>query len=169
MTVAAVATRDLALGLGQWAVSDDPGEALVCLGLGSCVAFVAYDPVARLGGMAHMVLPDSTLGRASDAAPAKFVDLAIPLVLDAMQARGAGRARLVIDLVGGARVLRGVGASEAMQIGDRNTAACRAALAALRLPAHAQDLGGTQGRTVRLAVDSGEVTVSTAGTRRTLA
>lgn len=82
------------LGLGEWHVTADRGMTLTCLGLGSCVAFIAWDPIAKVGGMAHMVLPDSTAGRGG--APGKFVDTAIPLVLSTMQGAGALRSRLHI-------------------------------------------------------------------------
>ena len=73
------------LSLGEWAVSNDPSSVLTCLGLGSCVAFIAYDPTTHIGGMAHMVLPDSALGRPTPRSEAKFVDVAVPLVMRELQ------------------------------------------------------------------------------------
>lgn len=157
------AASDHALGLGEWAVTTDPHEVLTCLGLGSCVAIVLHDAAVPVGGMAHMVLPDSTAGRTSSVSPAKFVDLAVPLLVDAMVQRGALRSRMRIDLVGGASMLGASGRPNTMQIGERNTESARAALAALGIRARAEHLGGTQGRTVRLEVGTGRVTVTTAG------
>lgn len=148
--------KDLSLGLGEWAVSDDLQTTLVCLGMGSCVAFMAHDPVAQIAGMAHMVLPDSTAGRVSTAAPAKFVDLAIPLVLARMEAMGASRGRLRIHLAGGAQMLQ---TSLALNIGERNTAAADQVLGALRLRVTTRDVGGMHGRTVRLSVATGAVDI----------
>jgi chemotaxis protein CheD len=159
------AANEIVLGLGEWAVSGSAADVLVCVGLGSCVAFVAYDPQARIGGMAHMVLPDSSQGRASTVAPAKFVDEAIPLVLRGLQTAGAAPRRLALHLVGGARMLKSSGPAEpAMNIGDRNIVAARETLAHLGLPLASEDLGGERGRTVRLDVRTGTLSVRTAGT-----
>ncbi|MGE3857358.1 MAG: chemotaxis protein CheD [Dehalococcoidia bacterium] len=154
------------LSLGEWAVSNDRDAVLTCLGLGSCVAFIAYDPVARVGGMAHMVLPDSTQGRATARSEAKFVDVAVPLVMQELTALGALKARMQVSLVGGAAMLPVRSGMEQMNIGARNAAAAHAAVKAQGLRVRLEDLGGTQGRTVRLAVRTGEVTISTARTLR---
>jgi chemotaxis protein CheD len=159
----AAVVRTTALSLGEWHISADPEESLACIGLGSCVAFVAWDPVAGLAGMAHMVLPDSTQGRESATAPAKFVDTAIPLVVDRMTARGARRERLRIHLVGGAGMLQGVQRTNSMNIGERNTIAARAAVRALGLRVYAEATGGGHGRTVRLSVADGSMTISSPG------
>jgi chemotaxis protein CheD len=150
------------LGLGDWRVTTEPGSVLSCLGLGSCVAFAVRDPVAMVAGMAHMVLPESTAGRGGGA---KFVDIAIALVLEEMQQLGAVRHRLRAYLVGGAQMLtsKGVAASAAASIGGRNIEAARTALAAHRLKVAGEDLGGSRGRTVRLDLDSGELLVAHTG------
>lgn len=150
------------LSLGEWAVSNDRDGVLTCLGLGSCVAFIAYDPVARIGGMAHMVLPDSAQGRATPRSEAKFVDVAVPLVLKEMQALGALKARLQVSLVGGAAMLPTSRGADAMNIGARNAAAALAAVSAAGLRVRLEETGGTQGRTVRLRMGTGEVSISTA-------
>ena len=147
------------LSLGEWAVSDDATRQLVCLGLGSCIAFCAYDAKARVGGMAHMVLPDSTRGKPGGT-EAKFVDLAVPLVLKEMEQLGATTAQIKIHLVGGAQMMSGPAISEAMMIGQRNIEASYATLKQLRLRIASEDLGGNAGRTVSLAVGSGELNVS---------
>lgn len=147
------------LSLGEWAVSDDPAKQLVCLGLGSCVAFCGYDPQKQVGGMAHMVLPDSDHGKRGGAG-AKFVDLAIPLVLEEMEKLGALRSRIKIQLVGGAQMMNGPGVSEAMKIGARNVEAAHQVLKDLRLRTVDEDTGGDAGRTVQLAIASGGLEVT---------
>jgi chemotaxis protein CheD len=150
------------LGLGEWAVSADPTMTLTCIGLGSCVAFIVYDPATKVGGMAHMVLPDSTGARATPGT-AKFVDQAIPLVLDGVKEIGAEPRRLKVVLAGGATMLRGAAFAGRVNIGDRNAEAARALLNARHLRIAAEDLGGTQGRTVRLQLGDGSIAVSLAG------
>jgi len=157
------------LSLGEWAVSNDRDAVLTCLGLGSCVAFIAYDPVARVGGMAHMVLPDSTQGRPTPRSEAKFVDVAVPMVLEEMLRLGAMRMRLQVSLVGGASMLPNQRGPESMNIGARNAAAASAAVQARGLRVRLEDVGGTQGRTVRLQMRTGEVVVSTARALRAAA
>ncbi len=156
------ATRTVVVGLGEWTVSDDRNATLVCLGLGSCVALCAYDPVARVGGMAHFVLPRSADGR-NTGPGAKFVDTGIPLLLLEMERRGAVRSRLVLKIVGGARMITTPGLNAALNIGDRNVESARETLKALGLRIAAEDTGGAHGRTVRLDVRTGELTVSAAG------
>ena len=75
--VRAADQESIVLGLGEWRVTADPAATLVCLGLGSCVALCARDPLNKIGGMVHMVLPDSGEGRVQGNG-AKFVDLAVP-------------------------------------------------------------------------------------------
>lgn len=153
-------TGRIVLGLGEWHVSADPASTLVCLGLGSCVALCAYDPIAKVAGMAHMVLPDSSMARNGAGGP-RFVDVAVPLVLDTMAESGALRTRIRVQLVGGAHVLQATTAGP--QIGDRNVEAAIRALTRRNLHAKYEHTGGTHGRTVKLAVDGGNVEVATAG------
>jgi len=154
-----VSNERIMLSLGEWAVSDDPGRELVCLGLGSCVALCVYDPLKHVAGMAHMVLPDSDDGKRTGA-EAKFVDLAIPIVLAEAERLGAARSRLRVDLVGGAQMLSGASFTDTMMIGQRNVEAAHAALAGLRLRIKSEDTGGEAGRTVKLAVATGALEIS---------
>lgn len=150
------------LSLGEWAVSNDPSDLLVCLGLGSCVALCLYDPLRSIGGMAHMVLPDSTATGAKSSG-AKFVDVAVSLLLGEMEAKGAGRARLRAYLVGGAVMLQGAAFKSTANIGERNAEAARAALKSAGVLVRGEELGGSSGRTVRLEVSTGRLTVASAG------
>lgn len=151
------------LSLGEWAVTADQNVELVCLGLGSCVALCMHDAVANVGGMAHIVLPDSTAGRVGNGAGAKFADLGVPLVLDRMVELGALRSRLRVALVGGAQILAGRAVTGMPQIGPRNVEAVLAALTARSVRPHEQEVGGSHGRTVTLSVSTGELRVLTAG------
>lgn len=148
----------IVLGLGELQVSSDSGAVLSCLGLGSCVAFSLYDPVTKAGGMAHMVLPSSAEGRATGP---KFVDVAVPMLLVEMEKLGSPRGRLVAKLVGGAQMMTNI--TDSLNIGQRNADAARDALESRGIKLAAEDLGGHQGRTVRLCLDSGELTVATVG------
>ena len=149
------------LNLGEWAVSDDLEGVLICRGLGSCVALCLHDPVARIGAMAHMVLPDSSATRASTAG-AKFVDLAVPLLLEEMTQRGVVLRRLYCYLAGGAQLIS-QSTTPLGRIGERNAEAARVELRSRSVRVHAEDIGGQHGRTVEMRIGTGEVIVTQVG------
>ncbi len=144
--------------MAEMAISRDPDEELVALGLGSCIGLAIVDRPGGIAGLAHVVLPESHPG----AGPAgKFADTAVPEMLAKLRAAGAIERRLEVALVGGARMFQ---VSGGLDIGSRNEQAVRAALSALRLRVSAHQTGGNQGRTVRVLPGSGLVTSRTAGT-----
>ena len=149
------------VGLGEVKISQDPHSVLACLGLGSCVAISVFDPVAKIGGMAHVVLPASH-GRVGDRA-ARYADVAVPLLFETLRNAGAADAHLVINLAGGAQMSLAAGMGTAFKIGEDNVAAVIAALAAEGLKPKAIEVGGHKGRTVRLFIESGKAMVSSAG------
>ena len=163
--MAGLTLNSMVVGLGELKYADKPGEELTCLGLGSCVAVSAWDRANKQGAMAHVVLPECTPGRAPTP---KFADVAVPELVENLKKKGANPTQLEIKLVGGAHMtpVGGPGMS-LMRIGDRNIEAVKAELKKLGLKAIAEDLGGNNGRTVRLDVESGRVTVVTAGTDKT--
>lgn len=150
----------ITVGLGELHAAKGADVVLVAFGLGSCVAVCGYDPVRKVGGMAHTVLPSSSEG-SSSASRAKFVDMAVPMLLQRMEELGAARRRLIVRIVGGAQAFAVVNGNAVASIGDRNVQAAKAALADLGLHLSGDDTGGAQGRTVRLYVGSGKLTVST--------
>ena len=81
MTVSNAST--IMVGLGEVKISKDPETVLACLGLGSCVAITVFDPVAKIGGMAHVVLPESR-GRSGEKA-GRYADVAIPQLLEKLK------------------------------------------------------------------------------------
>ncbi len=163
--------RLIMVSMGQIAVSRDPGDVLVALGLGSCIAVCAYDPLIRAAGMIHVVLPSSAAGR-SDNSPAKFADQGVPRLIGEMEKEGSLRVRLKLAILGGANVLSSAAAAEqrrglsanhnaVLDVGRRNIDAVVAALQQQGLSIVADHVGGKVSRTVRLGVASGEVTVRT--------
>ena len=134
-------------------------DVLVTIGLGSCVAVVLHDPVAKVGGLAHVLLPSPALGRKDDS-PAKFPQTAVPRLLELMAPLGANARRVMGRLVGGASMFAGLAAPGTIQMGERNTVACRQVLMELGIPIAAQATGGDYGRTVKLWVSDGRLEVS---------
>jgi chemotaxis protein CheD len=148
------------LSLGEWAVTGDSEAMLACVGLGSCVAVTMFDPAAGVGAMAHMVLPDSSMGRGGGT---KFVDVAVPLLYETMREQGALGRRMRVCLAGGSQMLASATPAGAVNIGQRNAEAAREWVTRLGLTVSAEHLGGNRGRTVRLVVGNGRVTVAVAG------
>jgi chemotaxis protein CheD len=147
-----VRVADLRIG-----VADD---VLVTVGLGSCVAILLHDPTARVGGLAHTLLPSPALARA-DGNPAKFPQSAVPRLLQLMEADGARVERITARLAGGASMFAALAPPGTVQMGERNLLAARQALHAHGVPVVAEAVGGDFGRTVRLRVGDGRVEVST--------
>jgi chemotaxis protein CheD len=147
-----VRVADLRIGKGQ--------DVLVTVGLGSCVAILLYDPVARVGGMAHILLPSPALSRA-DHNPAKFPQTAIPHLVDLMAREGVSPRRLTGRLVGGASMFASLAAPGTIQMGERNVVACRQVLHAQGIPLTGESVGGDYGRTVKLRASDGHVEVHT--------
>jgi len=122
-----------------------PPHRLVAV-LGSCIGLAVWDPVSRVAGMAHILLPDSR-GHASAGLPGKYADCAVPCLVRALLERGGARERLQAKAAGGARMFQRIAAGP-VDVGAQNIAATRAALAAERIPILAEDCGGSRGRKV---------------------
>jgi chemotaxis protein CheD len=133
---------------------------LVTLGLGSCVAICLHDPVARVAGMAHILLPNKHLSRTTDN-PAKFPQSAVPLLVERMQALGADPGRCTVRLVGGASMFGNLSPSGAVQMGERNVVASRQVIEEQGLAITGEATGGTVGRSVRLQANDGSLWVRT--------
>jgi chemotaxis protein CheD len=154
---------DTIVRMGEWAVSADPDDTLVTIGLGSCIGLVLVDRIRRVAGLAHVMLPEARPGQAEGMpveARGKYADLAVDALLDAVLEAGARRMGLEAALVGGAHMFS-FGASQ-LDVGARNEAGVRAGLAAARLQVKAAATGGNKGRTVRVRVGEGRVLVRAA-------
>lgn len=159
---AALPVKEIVVTVADWAA--DRGQVdLVTLGLGSCVAIMLYDPEARAGGMAHVLLPSRSLAR--DASnPAKFPETAVPLLLQRLSQLGADPRRIVAKLAGGASMFAALMTPGTIQMGERNVVAARNALRDASVPIAAEAVGGAQGRSVRFHLADGRVEVRTVGT-----
>ena len=149
---------EIAVRMGEIAVSAKPGEVLLSLGLGSCIGLALVDQRRGVAGLAHIMLPEAIAGGGPIG---KFADLAVPELIERTVALGTSRPMLKAVLVGGAQMFA-LGGSGAMDIGVRNQAAVREALAAARIPVVAEATGGSKGRTIRV-VPGGVVTSKEAG------
>lgn len=149
------------VGLGEVKVSKDTDSVLACLGLGSCVAVALYDPTAKIGAMAHVVLPNSH-GKVGERA-GRYADVAIPLLVKNITELGAKKSRLKVVIAGGSQMSLAPGLGTAFKIGEDNVLAVEEALSKQGLKIKAADTGGNKGRTMRLFIESGSATVASAG------
>lgn len=147
--------------MGELAVSAAPEDELVSMGLGSCVGVALMDRERAIAGLAHVMLPSAN---AAYSAPAKFADRAVPALLSCVERLGARRERTIAVLAGGAQMFAGAKAGVAgLDLGARNEAAVREALADAGVPVRAAATGGDRGRTVRVRVGEARVSVKEAG------
>lgn len=156
MTATAPSGVAIPVGLGEMHVARD-GE-IVAYSLGSCVAICLYDPLVKLAGMVHVVLPAAPAA-GPGALPGKYADTALPELLDRLAAEGAVKHRLQCKLAGGAAVLSIGGSGSMPSIGQRNAEAVKSGLERVRIRILAESLGGTVGRTVRLSAATGRIIV----------
>lgn len=148
------------------ALSAGQDDELVTYSLGSCLGLSVYDPVARLGGLVHCLLPLSSMD--PDKArqnPATFVDTGVVALLQAMVGQGAELRRLVVKAVGCSNMINDQGL---FRIGERNQNVLRKVLWKNSILLAAEDLGGTVARTVRLQVKGGRTLVRANGSEREL-
>jgi chemotaxis protein CheD len=149
------------VGLGELKVTHSPSVILSCLGIGSCIAVCIYDRIYKVGGMAHVVLPHCE-GKPGDN-PGKYADTSIPLLISEVVKQGGFRNRLTVKIAGGAQMSLAPGLKNTFKTGERNLEAVKAAFSREGISITAEDVGGNKGRTVRLYVDSGKVTVRISG------
>lgn len=142
-------------------------DGLTTLGLGSCVGIALRDPVLKMGGLAHVMLPDSTAIRSSAANLPKFADTGIEELIRRMEAKGAKRSRMTAKLAGGAQMFSFDNKSELVRIGERNVEASKKKLAELKIPILAEDTGKTYGRTVIFYPETGEYVIRAVGKSQT--
>lgn len=137
-------------------------DVITTLGLGSCIGLVFYDPVSKVGGMVHYMLPDSTKVR-NNSNIAKFGDTGIQELYKRVIVAGANKSRMVAKIAGGAKMFEVSGLSEVGNIGARNTEAAKLKLKELGIRLVAEDTGLNYGRTVELHCDTGEFYIKSVG------
>lgn len=155
------------VGVAEYYVTHNP-RVLACFGLGSCVGVALYDAKKKIGGLAHVMLPDSK-AMSKRGNPGKYADTAIAAMVEKMEKLGSNRRDIRAKVAGGACMFSIPGAKNprnvpgpclGMQIGDRNIEAVQKVLEELKIRLVAEDTGGDYGRTMRFDVSNGAVTVS---------
>lgn len=154
-------SRIIKVGMADLNIAREP-DILTTLGLGSCVGVALYDPTSKVGGLAHIMLPDSKQIKNNEN-KAKFADTAIEVLLQQMINEGARKNRLVAKIAGGAHMFAFKNMDDMMRIGTRNVAAVVQILNEIHIPIIAQDTGENYGRTIELHTLTGMLRVKTIG------
>lgn len=153
---------EIKVGIADWRVDREPKQ-LVTLGLGSCVGIALYDASTRIGGLAHIMLPDSSQFQ-NKTNPAKYADLAIPAMLEEMLKRGAKKSAITAKIAGGAQMFNfGDKNVTSLNIGQRNVEMTKKVLADLKIPLLGEHTGENYGRTMIFRLTNGEVLIRAIG------
>jgi len=152
---------NLVVGVGDMKVSNDPESVLVTYSLGSCIGLAIYDPVAKVGGLLHYMLPESSLdGQKAKKNPYMFGDTGIPLLFKEAYKFGAKKNRLKIIVVGGSQILDQKGL---FNIGKRNHTVLRKMFWKNNAMIDFEDVGGTGNRTLKLEIKTGQAWLKISG------
>ena len=149
------------VGMADLNIAKSP-DSLTTLGLGSCIGLTLYDPVAKIGGLVHYMLPDSTKLK-NNSNIAKFGDTGIRELYKKMIEKGASPTRMVAKIAGGAKMFEVSGLSSVGNVGERNAEEAKIILKELRVRLVAEDTGLNYGRTVVLNCENGEYLIKSVG------
>ena len=158
--------EQIVVGMADCRIGDSPDQVVVTYALGSCIGLAVHDAQAKVGGLLHFMLPDSSIDRARGREkPWMFADTGIPLLLQQVCARGASKRRLIVRAAGGASMMD---LENVFDIGRRNYLAMRKILWKSGVMVHGEAVGGVRSRTVRLEIGSGRFLIQEAGEVREL-
>lgn len=149
------------VGMADLQVCISP-DSVTTLGLGSCVGIAIRDPQNGIGGLAHIMLPDSTAIRNNELIP-KFADTGIEELVKQVVLHGANRSRLVAKIAGGAQMFAFQNKNDMIRIGERNVEASKAKLKQMNIPILAEDTGENYGRTVIFYPENGNFLIRAVG------
>lgn len=149
------------VGMADLKICTSP-DGLTTLGLGSCVGIAIRDPLTKVGGLAHVMLPDSTTIR-DNTNIYKFADTAIAELVKQLVGIGAHTDRMEAKIAGGAQMFAFETKSDMVRIGERNAEASKRKLEELGIPLLAEDVGDSYGRTVIFYPETGEFVIRAVG------
>lgn len=153
--------NEVKVGIADLNVAFSPYK-LITVGLGSCVGIAIYDKAIGIGGLAHIMLPDSSqFNKVTN--EIKFADLAIPILVENMIKKGATLRNMRAKIAGGASMFNFPDKTIVMDIGNRNGIAVKNALKSLSIPILSEDIGGNKGRTLIFDTTSGSLFIRTVG------
>lgn len=149
------------IGMAELNITQSP-NVLTTLGLGSCVGIVLYDPVIKVAGMIHAMLPCAEEMK-DHTNIAKFADTGTLDAYEKLKKIGASSQRIVAKIAGGAQMFAFNQMNDSLKVGARNIAAAKQILNSLRIPIIAEDTGGNFGRTIEFYTETGILLIKTVG------
>ena len=158
---------DIVIGIADLKFSNNKDDVLITYALGSCIAVAVYDPAAKVAGLLHYMLPDSSLDQVKARQnPGMFADTGIPLLFKSCYNLGADKKRIIVKVAGGASILDN---TNYFRIGEKNIMALRQIFWRNKVFIDSEDTGKNYNRTVRMDVADGKVVVkSSSGTNKEL-
>lgn len=152
---------NIIVDIADMAVSSNPEDTLVTYSLGSCLGITIYDPVLKIGGMIHCMLPISKIDdNKAKERPAMFVDTGLPMMLTRLFEMGLRKANAVVKVAGGSRLLD---KNDLFKIGERNYTMFRKIIWKNGMMIKAEDVGGAETRTIRLDIATGRFNIKSSG------
>ncbi len=149
------------VGMADLNICKSP-DGLTTLGLGSCVGIALRDPITKVGGLAHIMLPDSTAIKDNTNIP-KFADTGIVELVNRIVFAGGSKKRLVAKIAGGAQMFAFQNKSSLIKVGEKNVMAVKQKLEELNIPILAEDTGENYGRTVIFYPETGDFVIRAVG------
>ena len=155
------------VGVAEMKLSSSPGDVIVTHALGSCLGIAAYDPVAAVGGLVHVMMPQANVNpEKAQANPFMFVDSGVPAFFREIYKSGGLKGRLLVKVAGGANVHNSEG--DRFAIGKRNYIVLKKLFWKNSVLIDAEDTGGTVARTMYLQIGTGRVWLTMAGVEKQL-
>lgn len=152
---------DLIVGISDIKVSNNSSDVIITYALGSCIAIIVYDPVVKIGGLLHYMLPESALDpNKAKVNPEMFADTGIPILFKSCYKLGAEKKRMIVKAAGGASILDD---TNFFRIGQKNIMAMRKIFWKNNVLIDKEDTGLNYNRTVRLEIATGKVFVRSSG------
>lgn len=155
-----MAERDIKVGIGDMKFTRG-GGVVITYALGSCIGITMYDPVLKLGGLLHIMLP--VRSDPKDPKVYKYADSGIHEMVRKLTAFGMVKSRTIVKIAGGAKMFDIKGNADFGNIGDRNAAMVKKVLLEEKMRISAEDTGGAYARTMVLNVATGDVMIRTVG------
>jgi chemotaxis protein CheD len=137
-------------------------DGVTTLGLGSCVGIAIRDPILKIGGLAHAMLPDSTRIKNNTNAY-KFVDTGIDELVAELVKQGASKTRLVAKIAGGAQMFAFNTNNDMLKVGQRNAESVRKVLSGYNIRIVSEDCGANYGRTIEFFPETSELHIKAIG------
>jgi len=154
------------VGIGQMKISDNPDTVFTAPNLGSCLGIAVFDPIKRIGGMIHCLLPFSKNNpEKAQKEPYHFVDTGFVEMLQEFVRRGSEKKNLMIAVAGGSNISD---ENKVFEIGAKNYTILKKVLWKNNLLLKGEDCGDSISRTVTLQLATGEVWVRSNGTTKRL-